>query len=97
MKKFVLYWNKQTVNLPELLKKNKSTDFYSYFSLLFLTDLFLTDYMAAENCHIKPGDIVAIWGCGLVGQFAISDRYDLKTKQQSHKKGVWVSTQTPFD
>jgi threonine dehydrogenase-like Zn-dependent dehydrogenase len=27
--------------------------------------------MAAENCNIKPGDIVAIWGCGPVGQFAI--------------------------
>ena len=39
--------------------------------LLFLTDIFPTGYMAAENCNIKPGDTVAIWGCGPVGQFAI--------------------------
>lgn len=39
--------------------------------VLFLTDIFPTGYMAAENCNIQPGDIVAIWGCGPVGQFAI--------------------------
>ena len=39
--------------------------------VLFLTDIFPTGYMAAENCNIKPGDTVAIWGCGPVGQFAI--------------------------
>ena len=39
--------------------------------VLFLTDIFPTGYMAAENCDIQPGDIVAIWGCGPVGQFAI--------------------------
>jgi Threonine dehydrogenase and related Zn-dependent dehydrogenases len=40
--------------------------------LLFLTDIFPTGYMAAENCDIKPGrTIVAVWGCGPVGQFAI--------------------------
>ena len=39
--------------------------------VLFLTDIFPTGYMAAENCDIKPGSIVAIWGCGPVGQFAI--------------------------
>ena len=38
--------------------------------VLFLTDIFPTGYMAAENCDIQPGDIVAIWGCGPVGQFA---------------------------
>lgn len=38
---------------------------------LFLTDIFPTGYMAAENCDIKPGDVIAIWGCGPVGQFAI--------------------------
>jgi threonine dehydrogenase-like Zn-dependent dehydrogenase len=45
--------------------------------VLFLTDIFPTGYMAAENCHIKPGDIVAIWGCGPVGQFAIKSAYML--------------------
>lgn len=39
--------------------------------VLFLSDIFPTGYMAAENCEIKPGDVVAIWGCGPVGQFAI--------------------------
>jgi threonine dehydrogenase-like Zn-dependent dehydrogenase len=38
---------------------------------LFLSDIFPTGYMAAENCNIQPGDVVAIWGCGPVGQFAI--------------------------
>ena len=31
--------------------------------------------MAAENCQIKPGDTVAVWGCGPVGQFAIQSAY----------------------
>jgi threonine dehydrogenase-like Zn-dependent dehydrogenase len=39
--------------------------------VLFLSDIFPTGYMAAENCDIKPGDTVAVWGCGPVGQFAI--------------------------
>jgi threonine dehydrogenase-like Zn-dependent dehydrogenase len=38
---------------------------------LFLSDIFPTGYMAAENCNIQPGDVVAVWGCGPVGQFAI--------------------------
>ncbi len=45
--------------------------------VLFLTDIFPTGYMAAENCDIKPGSIVAIWGCGPVGQFAIRSAYML--------------------
>ncbi len=45
--------------------------------VLFLTDIFPTGYMAAENCHIKPGDIVAVWGCGPVGQFTIKSAYML--------------------
>jgi threonine dehydrogenase-like Zn-dependent dehydrogenase len=39
--------------------------------VLFLTDIFPTSCMAAENCNIQPGDVVAVWGCGSVGQFAI--------------------------
>ena len=39
--------------------------------VLFLSDIFPTGYMAAENAGIDSGDIVAIWGCGPVGQFAI--------------------------
>src|SRR5690349_11197808 len=37
--------------------------------VLFLTDIFPTGYMAAENCNIKKGDIIAVFGCGPVGQF----------------------------
>lgn len=43
--------------------------------VLFLSDIFPTGYMAAENCDIKPGDTVAIWGCGPVGQFAIQSAW----------------------
>lgn len=49
--------------------------------VLFLTDIFPTGYMAAENCDIKPGDIVAIWGCGPVGQFAIRSAFMLGAEQ----------------
>jgi threonine dehydrogenase-like Zn-dependent dehydrogenase len=43
--------------------------------VLFLSDIFPTGYMAAENCDIQPGDTIAIWGCGPVGQFAIKSAY----------------------
>jgi threonine dehydrogenase-like Zn-dependent dehydrogenase len=39
--------------------------------VLFLSDILPTGYMAAENCNIHPGDTVAVWGCGPVGQLAI--------------------------
>ena len=38
--------------------------------VLFLTDIFPTGYQAAEQCGIRPGDTVAIWGAGPVGLFA---------------------------
>jgi threonine dehydrogenase-like Zn-dependent dehydrogenase len=44
---------------------------------LFLSDIFPTGYMAAEMCGIQPGDVVAVWGCGPVGQFAIRSAYML--------------------
>ncbi len=43
--------------------------------VVFLTDIFPTGYMAAENCNIEKGDTVAIWGCGPVGQFAIRSAF----------------------
>src|SRR5213076_1710087 len=43
--------------------------------VLFLSDIFPTGYMAAEACHIQPGDVIAVWGCGPVGQFAIKSAY----------------------
>jgi threonine dehydrogenase-like Zn-dependent dehydrogenase len=40
--------------------------------VLFLSDVFPTGYMAAENCNIQPGDTIAVWGCGPVGLFSIA-------------------------
>jgi threonine dehydrogenase-like Zn-dependent dehydrogenase len=45
--------------------------------VLFLSDIFPTGYMAAENCSIQPGDTVAVWGCGPVGLFAIKSAFML--------------------
>jgi threonine dehydrogenase-like Zn-dependent dehydrogenase len=45
--------------------------------VLFLSDIFPTGYMAAENAQIEPGDTVAVWGCGPVGQFAIASAFML--------------------
>jgi len=45
--------------------------------VLFLSDIFPTGYMAAEACGIQPGDTIAVWGCGPVGQFAIKSAYML--------------------
>jgi threonine dehydrogenase-like Zn-dependent dehydrogenase len=45
--------------------------------VVFLSDIFPTGYMAVENCDIEPGDTVAIWGCGPVGQFAIKSAWML--------------------
>jgi threonine dehydrogenase-like Zn-dependent dehydrogenase len=39
--------------------------------VLFLSDIFPTGYMAAEVCDIQPGDVIAVFGCGPIGQFAI--------------------------
>lgn len=43
--------------------------------VLFLSDIFPTGYMAAENADIEKGDTVAVWGCGPVGQFAIKSAW----------------------
>ena len=45
--------------------------------VLFLSDIFPTGYMAAENCGIEPGDTVAVWGCGPVGQMTIQSAWML--------------------
>jgi threonine dehydrogenase-like Zn-dependent dehydrogenase len=42
---------------------------------LFLSDIFPTGYMAAENAEIEPGDTVAVWGAGPVGQFALQSAW----------------------
>jgi threonine dehydrogenase-like Zn-dependent dehydrogenase len=68
---------------------------------LFLSDILPTGYMGAEMCNIKPGDTVAVWGCGPVGQFAITsayllgaekviaiDRFDYRLRMASEKAGA---------
>ncbi|HEX6731569.1 MAG TPA: zinc-dependent alcohol dehydrogenase [Pyrinomonadaceae bacterium] len=53
----------------------KVPDHLSDEQVLFLSDIFPTGYMAAENCQIQKGDTVAVWGCGPVGQFAVKSAY----------------------
>jgi threonine dehydrogenase-like Zn-dependent dehydrogenase len=43
--------------------------------VLFLSDILPTGYMGAEMCDIKRGDVIAVWGAGPVGQFAIASAY----------------------
>jgi threonine dehydrogenase-like Zn-dependent dehydrogenase len=43
--------------------------------VLFLSDIFPTGYMGAEMCGIKRGDVIAVWGAGPVGQFAIASAF----------------------
>jgi threonine dehydrogenase-like Zn-dependent dehydrogenase len=62
----VPFANVGPIKIPEGLADEK---------VLFLSDIFPTGYMAAENCNIQPGDTVAVWGCGPVGQFAIKSAY----------------------
>ncbi len=43
--------------------------------VLFLSDIFPTGYMGADFCEIEPGDTIAVFGCGPVGQFAIRSAF----------------------
>lgn len=53
----------------------KVPDHLSDEQVLFLSDIFPTGWMGAEMCNIKPGDTIAIWGCGPVGQFSIRSAF----------------------
>ncbi|GAB3902877.1 zinc-dependent alcohol dehydrogenase [Larkinella knui] len=44
-------------------------------SAVFVSDAVPTGYMAADMADIQPGDTVAIWGCGGVGQMAIQSAW----------------------
>jgi threonine dehydrogenase-like Zn-dependent dehydrogenase len=72
--------------------------------VLFLSDIFPTGYMGAEFCDIKPGDVIAVWGAGPVGQFAIAsarllgaeqviaiDRYPSRLKLAKERAGASVT------
>jgi threonine dehydrogenase-like Zn-dependent dehydrogenase len=69
--------------------------------VLFLSDILPTGYMGAEMCNIKPGDVIAIWGAGPVGQLAgasavllgaerviMIDRFDYRLKMAREKVGA---------
>jgi threonine dehydrogenase-like Zn-dependent dehydrogenase len=40
--------------------------------VLFLSDILPTGYMGAEMCNIQPGETIAVWGAGPVGQLAMA-------------------------
>jgi threonine dehydrogenase-like Zn-dependent dehydrogenase len=50
----------------------KIEDGFTDEQVLFLSDIFPTGYMGAELCDMQPGDVIAVWGCGPVGQLAIA-------------------------
>jgi threonine dehydrogenase-like Zn-dependent dehydrogenase len=69
--------------------------------VLFLSDIFPTGYMGAEMCDIQPGDVIAVWGAGPVGQFAIAsakllgaeriiaiDRFEYRLRMACEKAGA---------
>ena len=68
---------------------------------LFLGDILPTGYMGADFCDIKPGDVVAVWGAGPVGQLAIAsakllgaerviaiDRFDYRLRMARERAGA---------
>lgn len=58
------------VPLADVNLQKMPADFTDH-QLLFLSDIYPTGYMAAEQCNIQSDDTVAVWGCGPVGQFTI--------------------------
>lgn len=69
--------------------------------VLFLSDILPTGYMGAEMCDITPGDVVAVWGAGPVGQFAVAsarllgaeriiaiDRFPYRLRMAQEKAGA---------
>ncbi len=79
----------------------KVPDSLSDEQVLFLSDILPTGYMGAEMCNIEPGDVVAVWGAGPVGQFAIAsakllgaeriiaiDRFDYRLQMARDKAGA---------
>ena len=69
--------------------------------VLFLSDIFPTGYMGAEMCDIQGGDVIAVWGAGPVGQFAIAsarmlgaeriiaiDRFEYRLRMAREKAGA---------
>lgn len=57
------FGNVGLVRLPEDISDDQA---------ILCSDIFPTGYFGADIAEIKPGDTVAIFGCGPVGQFAIA-------------------------
>jgi len=70
-------------------------------SALFASDSVPTGWMGADLGGVKPGDVVAVWGCGAVGQMAaraaqllgaervlVIDRFDYRLRQAERAFGV---------
>ncbi|MBV9490895.1 MAG: glutathione-dependent formaldehyde dehydrogenase [Verrucomicrobia bacterium] len=53
----------------------KLSDAISNEQALFVSDAFPTGFMAADLCGLKGGEVVAVWGAGAVGLFAIRSAY----------------------
>jgi threonine dehydrogenase-like Zn-dependent dehydrogenase len=75
--------------------------------VLFLSDIFPTGYMGAEMCNIQPGQVIAVWGCGPVGLFAIKsalmlgaerviaiDRFDYRLKMAQDAGAETINYET---
>jgi threonine dehydrogenase-like Zn-dependent dehydrogenase len=60
------YANVGLVKLPDEITDDQA---------ILLSDIFPTGYFGAELAEIKPGDTVAVFGCGPVGQFAIASAF----------------------
>ncbi len=69
--------------------------------VLFLSDIFPTGFYGADLCDIKGGDVIAVFGAGPVGQFAIAsavllgaerviaiDQYDYRLQMAQNKAGA---------
>jgi len=78
--------------------------------VLFLSDILPTGYMGAEQCGIQPGDTIAVWGCGPVGQLAIKsafllgaerviaiDRFDYRLRMAREECGAEILDYTAVD
>ncbi len=63
------YANVGLVKLPETVTDDQA---------IMISDIFPTAYFGAELAEITPGDTIAIFGCGPVGQFAITSAQILK-------------------
>ena len=78
--------------------------------VLFLSDIFPTGYMGAELCNIQPGQVIAVWGCGPVGLFAIKsalllgaerviaiDRFEYRLRMASQWGAETINYETVAD